>query len=217
MKSRKEWVRPKVGNDSVCIFFVWQDEMKMRCCQCIFPGVSRIYSPRRSFHLRYRCISLYPPSLLNDILGGRDRSSLEMHLEAEIEWTERCSWRPWSIELRAALGGRDRASLEMHLEAEIEGTERCTWRPWSIEFGDALGGQGGVNSEIHFEAVFERVWTCNWRPRLSELKDPLWGCDGASLVMHFQDMIARDWRSTWRQSIWREAGRQLILYSLVNL
>jgi hypothetical protein len=51
----------------------------------IYPGVSRIYTPRRSFHLRYPCISVHPPSLLNYILGGRDRASLEMHLEAEIE------------------------------------------------------------------------------------------------------------------------------------
>jgi len=29
---RKERVRPKVGKDRVCIFVVWQHEMKMRCC-----------------------------------------------------------------------------------------------------------------------------------------------------------------------------------------
>jgi len=29
---RKERVRPKVGKDRVCIFIVWQDVMKMRCC-----------------------------------------------------------------------------------------------------------------------------------------------------------------------------------------
>jgi len=114
-KSRKERVRPKVRKDRVCIFVVWQDEMKMRCCLSIYPGVSRTYTPRRSFHLRYPCISVHPPSLLNDILGGRDLASLEMHLQAEIEWTERCTWRPWSIEFGDALGGRDRASLEMHL------------------------------------------------------------------------------------------------------
>jgi len=30
--SRKELVRPKVRKDWVCIFVVWQDQMKMRCC-----------------------------------------------------------------------------------------------------------------------------------------------------------------------------------------
>jgi hypothetical protein len=51
----------------------------------IYPGVSRIYTLRRSFRLRYPCMSVHPPSLLNDILGGRDRARLEKHLEAEIE------------------------------------------------------------------------------------------------------------------------------------
>jgi len=51
----------------------------------MYPGVSQIYTPRCSFHLRYPCIPVHPTSLLNDILGGRDRSSLEMHLEAEME------------------------------------------------------------------------------------------------------------------------------------
>jgi len=86
-------------------------------------------------------------------------SVLEMHLETEIEWTQRCTWRPRSSELRW-----------------------CTWRPWSIELGDAL-----------------------------------WGCDRGSLEMHLQAMIERDWRSTSRWSIWRDARRQLRLYSLVNL
>jgi hypothetical protein len=43
-----------------------------------------------------------------------------MDLEAEIEWTERCTGRPCSMEFGDALGARDRASMEIHLEAEIE-------------------------------------------------------------------------------------------------
>jgi len=148
----------------------------------IYPGVSQIYAPRRSVHLRYTCIPVHPPSLLNDILGGRDWSSLERHLEAEMEWTH-----------------------------------RCTWRPWSSEFGDALGDRDWVNSQMHWEAVIEQVWTCTWRPSSSELRDALWGCDWASSEMHLQAMIEQDWRSTWRRSIWREARRQLRLYSLVKL
>jgi len=59
-------------------------------------------------------------SELSDALGGRDRVSLEMHLEAVIERVWGCTGRLRSSELRAALGGRDRVSLEMHLEAEME-------------------------------------------------------------------------------------------------
>jgi len=51
----------------------------------IYSGVCRIYTPRHSVHLRYPCISVQPPSLLEDVLGGRDRACLEMHLETEIE------------------------------------------------------------------------------------------------------------------------------------
>jgi len=53
-------------------------------------------------------------------LGGSDQVSLEMHLEAVIEGSERCTWRPLSRELRPALGDYDGASLEIYLEAEIE-------------------------------------------------------------------------------------------------
>jgi len=85
------------------------------------------------------------------------------------------------------------------------------------ELRDALGGRDRASLEMNCEAVIERVWTCTWRPRSSELRDALRGCDRASLEMHLQAMIERDWRSTWRRSIWREARRQLRLYSLVNL
>jgi hypothetical protein len=33
-------------------------------------------------------------SELRGTLQGRDRASLEMHLEAEIKCTESCTWRP---------------------------------------------------------------------------------------------------------------------------
>jgi len=51
-----------------------------------------------------------------------------MHLEAEIEVTERCTWSPGSRELRDALGGCDIASLEMHLQAMMEQDWRGTWK-----------------------------------------------------------------------------------------
>ena len=81
----------------------------------IYSGVYRIYTPHHSVHLRYPCISVQPPSLLEDELDPACSG---------------CTWRLRSSELRDALGGRDRASLEMHLE-----TER------SSELRDALGGR----------------------------------------------------------------------------
>jgi len=156
-------------------------------------------------------------SVLRDALGGQDRVNSEKHSEAMIMRVWRCAWRPWSCELRDAFGGRDRVNSEMHLEARIDWTQRYTPRPWSSEFGDALEGQDRVNSEMHFEAVIMRGWSCNWRLRLHELRDALGGRDWVSLEMLLEAMIERHWRNTWKRWIWREAQRQLKLYSLVNL
>jgi len=63
-------------------------------------------------------------SEFGDTLGGCNRASLEMHLEALTERVWRCTWRPRSSELRDALGGHDRANLE----AGFEQVWRYTWR-----------------------------------------------------------------------------------------
>jgi len=238
---RTDRVRPKVGKDRVCIFVVWQDEMKMRCCLSTpgspeyilrvagfhlrYPCISvhppslippplplhlhtptiahstsvtpvSSYTYRRSIHLHFPCISVHRPSLLNDILGVRDRSSLQMHWEAVIERVWRCTWRPRWNELSDALGGRDRASQEMQWEAQMEWTQRCTWRPWSSRLGDALGGRDRVNSEMHLKAVIERVSRCTGRPRWSELWDALRGRDPLSLEMHWEAVTEQVWRCT---------------------
>jgi len=149
-KSRKECVRPKVGKDRVCIFVVWQDEMKMRCCLST-PG-----SPEYILRVAHStCVTPISPYT--------HHRSLTIYLEAVTERVWRCTWRPRSSELRDALWGCDRVSLEMHLEAKIEWTERCTWRPWWIEFGDALGGRDRANLEMHLQAMIERDWRSTWR------------------------------------------------------
>jgi len=88
-----------------------------------------------------------------DALGGRDRSSLEMHLEAEMVWTQRCTWRPWSSEFGDALGGPDGVNSEMHLEAVINPVWRYTWSPRAREFGDALGDRDRASLDEYLEAV----------------------------------------------------------------
>ena len=141
----------------------------------IYHWVSRKNNTHRWLHLRYACIPVHPLSLHNDILGSCDRATLEMHLEAEINWTERCNWRLWSIEFVDALGGCDRASLEMHLEAEVEWTQRCTWRAWSSKYGHELGGLDRVNTEMNSEAVTDRVWRRTCRLELNEIGGVLVG------------------------------------------
>ena len=188
-KSRKEQVKPKVRKDRVCIFVVWEDEMKMRCC--LYTQGSAEYLLRVAHstsiallsqytHRRFLMIYLEPvielswwctwsPRLseLRDAVWGRDRASLEMQLEIELEWTQRCTGWPWSTEFGDALGGRDRVNCDMHLEAVIDRVWRCTGRPWSSEFGDVPGGQDRVNWEMHLETVIDRVWKCTGRPQSS--------------------------------------------------
>jgi len=60
-----------------------------------------------------RCTWKWRSSELGDTLRGRDRASVEMHLEAVIVRT----WWPWSCYFRDSLGDCDCASLGMHLEA----------------------------------------------------------------------------------------------------
>jgi len=184
---RKESVRPKVGKDTVCIFIVWQDEMKMRCCLST-PG-----SPEYILRVVHST-SVTPVSPYTH------RSSLRIYLEAVIDRIWRCTWRPRWSGLTDTLGGRDRARLEMHLETEIEWTHRCTWRPWSSVFGHALGGRDRVNSVMHSEAVTKWVWGCTCRLRSSENGGVLGGsrfggrCDGSWDSIHW---LTGKWIRNW--------------------
>jgi len=100
-------------------------------------------------------------------------SLFEIHLETEIEWTQRCTWRPGTSEFGDALGGRDwvkledglggwdRSSLEMHSDAVTERIWRCTCRLWSSEIGGVLGGgRFGGRRDGSWDSIH---WlTCNW-------------------------------------------------------
>jgi len=119
----------------------------------------------------YLCIHIATNQQLRDTLRGRDPASLEMHFEAEIKWTESCTWRPWSIEFGDALGGRDGVHSEMHLNAMIDRGWRCTWGLRSSELRAALGGRDRSSlemhledeiecTEMHWEAAIQRVWRC---------------------------------------------------------
>jgi len=118
-KSRTEQVRPKVGKARVWISLYdkrrwkWDDVYLLR-------GLPNIYSP-----------SLCPPPLplyihTTAVAPWRCTWSrvFERNLETQIEWTQRCTWRPWLSEFGYALGDCDRASLEMDLEAMIVRTCR---------------------------------------------------------------------------------------------
>jgi len=128
----------------------------------IYSGVCWIYTPLYSVHLCYPCISVQPPSLLEDVL---DQVCL------------RCTWRRRSNELRDAFGGWDlvnsedalrgcdRSSWEMHSDAVTEWVWRCTCRLWSSEIGGVLGGSrfgGRRDSSWHSIHWLTGNWMRNW-------------------------------------------------------
>ena len=93
----------------------------------------------------WKCAWRWPSSELRDTLWRCDRASLGRQLGTEIEWTQRCTGRRWSIEFGDALRDRDRVNSEMHWEAVIHWVWTFTWRPRSSELWDV------------FWAVIERV------------------------------------------------------------
>jgi len=135
-----------------CVFSLY-DKMRWKWDAVYLPrGRPNIYSmslipPPLPLYLRT------PTGLLNDILGGRDWLNLEMHLEPGMEWTQRCTARPWSSEIVDELGDRDRVISQMHLEAVIERVWACTWRPRSCELGDALWGCDRASLDEYMEGV----------------------------------------------------------------
>jgi len=108
-----------------------------------------------------------------DAIGDQDWVNWEMHWEAEVEWTQRCTLGPWSSQFGDALWGCDPSSVETQLETEVEWTRTYTPRPWSSEVGDAIGDLRSVNSAMLLEAVIERVWRCTWRMFSSKFGDAL--------------------------------------------
>jgi len=135
--SRTERVRPDVRKDRVWICIVWLEEMEMRWClstpgsaEYILPvTLSTSVTPVSPYNGR-RSLKMYLIEHVWDALGDRDRMNSEMHLEAEIEWTQK-----------------------MHLEAVIDRVWRCTLRLWPSEFGDALAGYDRARLEEYLEAV----------------------------------------------------------------
>jgi len=98
----------------------------------------------------WRCTWRPKSSELRDALGGRDRASSEMHVEARVS-TKIYPPRPCSSEFGDPLERWDRASLEMHLPAIIE------W-DWRGTFG---GGWFGCN-QWEARRVQRLYWSVSW-------------------------------------------------------
>jgi len=138
----------------------WDDVYLLR-------GLPNIYS----LSLCPPLLPLYPCTTAVATWSCTWSSVFQLHLEMEIQWAQRFTWRSWSRQFGDALGGHERVNLQ----AIIERVWRCTWKAWSSAFGDALGGWDRVNSEdalggrdrssleMYSEAVTERVGRCTCR------------------------------------------------------
>jgi len=191
MKSRKERVRPKVGQDRMCIFIVWQDEMKMRCYQSS-PG-----SPKYIFRLAH-FTSISPVSPYTHC------RSLTIYLEAVIELVWRCTWRLRCCKLRVALGGRDRSSVKRHWEAVLDRGRTCTGKPRGSELRDALWGCDRVSLEMLLQAMMERDWSSSWRRsmwREAQQQLRLYSLDNMSMwkCRELSTTCAERWESGWER------------------
>jgi len=81
--------------------------------------------------LKLTLLSLHSTSSQTLLESSRDWHTFcwWMHLEAEIEWTERYTWKPRLSEFVDALAGQDQVNSQIHSEAMIEQVCRCNWRP----------------------------------------------------------------------------------------
>jgi len=88
------------GNHSYYLSF---NDFQNLCIQCVFSSMYLWIYIATYLHtvyldwqhavivVGYPCISVHPPLLINDVLRGCDRASWGLHLEAEIEWHQRCT------------------------------------------------------------------------------------------------------------------------------
>ena len=91
-------------------------------------------------------------SIIAGAPGDADWETLEIHLEAVIVRTGRCTWRPRLSEFADALAARDCVNLE----AVFGRVWRSTWRIWLNERRDALGGRNRTSLEMHVGSIWSR-------------------------------------------------------------
>jgi len=83
------------------VYLDWQHAVIVSNSRCAWRWRSSERPPPLPLYCRtpavthQRCTWRPWQSEFGDALRGRDRASLEMHLEAEIKWTQWCTWRPW--------------------------------------------------------------------------------------------------------------------------
>ena len=112
--------------------------------------------------------------------------NLFRQLEGMVEWTQRCTWRPYWSKVRDALWGYYHWNPEMHLnatikwvwvmklEAIIEWNWWYTKGPWWCALGDAHGGHDHVSQKMQLKADILRIERCRGRLWLNKLRRWTW-------------------------------------------
>jgi len=191
--SRKEWVRPNVGNDRVCVFHCISQGM-----MSIYPSACQKYTPvaQSTSHIAL--------SLGASLLLSLSQLSLYLHTPSTrfplwnwvvvvvrhwfshrpvIEPVWRCTWMLWSFVLSVELGDWDQVNSEMHLEAMIVWGYTCNCRSKSNKIWDALQCQDDVNSEMPLQAIIVCMWKCTGSWKSSYFGDAPAGYVHVDLVM----------------------------------
>jgi len=135
-------------------------------------GLPNIYSPS----LRPPPLPLYLRTTAIPPWRCNWSSVFEMHLETEIEWTQRCTWRLWFSEFGDPLGGHDWASLDEYLEP-VDGR-----RAETLFISELTRHRGNVT-----------MWLHRWAPMVSCLiaVDHLGGKPEAEATFSSQLVIMR--------------------------
>jgi len=182
----------------------------------IYSGVCWTQTPHPLVCVRYPYISVPPPLLIWEILGGCDGVSLEMCLATEMGWTQRCTWKPGSSEFDDAGRDEDWVNSKMHFRAGIKRHWRCTGRLRLSEHQNALGGRDWASWKMHLESIMEQFWICTWKPRFSGLRDARGVRNWACLEIYLEVMSNQNCRSTCRKQIGREVWPELTLNLFVH-
>jgi len=129
-------------------------------------------------------------SIVGDALGVRNRVLFEMILEAEIESTLTCTWKPQWKQFGDAFEGWDRVDWEMLLEATIEWVRILTRKVRWSELSDSVGSCNHESLMMNLVTMIMQPWRL-WSSGIEV-------SHGSHDSMNVKSMMQWVGRCTWR-------------------